>query len=106
MSLEYYGDSAINSVFDSIFMMGGVLLARRVPVWVSVAVVLGTEVLTTAIVRDGLALNTLMLLYPDRGNQGVAIVGLDRLTRHGRDAGRRPSLSPPEIRSGCPPDRW
>ena len=64
MSLEYYGDSAINSVFDSIFMMGGVLLARRVPVWVSVAVVLGTEVLTTAIVRDGLALNTLMLLYP------------------------------------------
>jgi hypothetical protein len=64
MSLEYYGDSAINSVFDSVFMMGGVLLARRVPVWVSVAVVLGTEVLTTAIVRDGLALNTLMLLYP------------------------------------------
>lgn len=64
MSLEYYGDSVINSVFDSLFMMGGVGLARRVPVRVSVAVVLGTEVLITVIVRDGLALNTLMLLYP------------------------------------------
>ncbi len=64
MSLDYYGDSAINSVFDSLFMMVGVILARRLPVWVSVAVVLGSEVLTTAIVRDGLALNTLMLLTP------------------------------------------
>jgi hypothetical protein len=64
MSLDYYGDSVLNSVWDSIFMMGGVLLAWRIPVWASAAIVLGTEVLTTAVVRDGLALNTLMLLYP------------------------------------------
>lgn len=64
ISLDYYGDSVINSVFDSIFMVLGFLIAARVPVWATVAVVLGTEALTTAVVRDGLALNTLMLLYP------------------------------------------
>lgn len=64
MSLDYYGDSVINSVFDSIFMLGGVFLARRVPLWASAGFVLGSEVLTTALVRDGLALNTLMLIYP------------------------------------------
>lgn len=64
ISLDYYGDSVLNSVWDSIIMMAGVLLARRVPVWVSVAVVLGTDTLATAVVRDGLALNTLMLIYP------------------------------------------
>ena len=64
ISLDYYGDSVLNSVWDSVIMMGGVLLARRVPVWLSVGVVLGTEALTAYMVRDGLALNTLMLLYP------------------------------------------
>lgn len=64
MSLDYYGDSALNSVADSVFMTLGFLIAARVPVWVSVVLVLGTEVLTTAIVRDGLALNTLMLTFP------------------------------------------
>ena len=64
ISLDYYGDSVINSVFDSLFMVLGVLIAARVPVWATVALVLGTEALTTAVVRDGLALNTLMLLYP------------------------------------------
>lgn len=64
ISLDYYGDSVVNSVWDSIIMMAGVVLARRVPIWVSVAVVLGTETLATAVVRDGLALNTLMVIYP------------------------------------------
>jgi len=64
ISLDYYGDSVINSVFDSLFMVLGYLIAARVPIWATVALVLGTEVLTTAVVRDGLALNTLMLLYP------------------------------------------
>lgn len=64
MSLDYYGDSVLNSVWDSIFMMGGVILARRLPIWATASIVLGSEVLTTAVVRDGLALNTLMLIYP------------------------------------------
>ena len=64
ISLDYYGDSVINSVFDTLAMMLGFGIARVAPVWVSVAVVVGFEVLTTALIRDGLALNVLMLLWP------------------------------------------
>ncbi len=64
ISLEYYGDSVVNSVADSGFMVAGFLIAARRPVWASIALVLGTEALTTSLVRDGLALDTLMLLWP------------------------------------------
>ena len=64
ISLDYYGDSVINSVFDTFAMMLGFGIARVAPVWVSVLVIVGFEVLTTAIIRDGLALNVLMLLWP------------------------------------------
>ena len=64
MSLDYYGDSVLNSVADSLFMLGGFWLASVIPVWASVAIVLGNEAFTTWMVRDGLALNTLMLIYP------------------------------------------
>lgn len=64
ISLDYYGDSVINSVFDILAMVAGFWLARKAPVWVSVAVVIGFEALTTWLIRDGLALNILMLLWP------------------------------------------
>ena len=64
MSLDYYGDSVINSVSDSLFMLVGFWLASVIPVWASFAVVLGSEAFTTWMVRDGLALDTLMLVYP------------------------------------------
>lgn len=64
MSLDYYGDSVINSVADSLFMLAGFWLASVVPAWASVAIVLGAEAYTTWMVRDGLALNTFMLISP------------------------------------------
>lgn len=64
ISLDYYGDSVINSVSDMIAMVIGFFLARWLPVWASVAIVIGFELLTLWIIRDGLALNVLMLLYP------------------------------------------
>lgn len=64
MSLDYFGDSVINSVADSVFMLAGFWLASAVPVWASVAIVVGAEAYTTWMVRDGLALNTLMLITP------------------------------------------
>lgn len=64
ISLDYYGDSVLNSVADIVAMLVGFWLAARLPVWASVAIVIGFEVLTTYLIRDGLALNIIMLLSP------------------------------------------
>lgn len=64
ISLDYYGDSVLNSVADILAMILGFILASRIPVWASVAIVIGFELLTMALIRDGLGLNVLMLLYP------------------------------------------
>lgn len=64
ISLDYNGDAVINSGVDILTMLLGFALARRLPVWASVTIVIGFEVLTTALIRDGLALNILMLLWP------------------------------------------
>jgi len=64
ISLDYYGDSVLNSVSDMLAMVLGFWLSARLPIWVSVTIVIGFEVLTMAIIRDGLALNVIMLLYP------------------------------------------
>jgi len=64
ISLDYYGDSVINSVADILAMVAGFFLARFIPVWASVALVIGFELLTIYLICDGLALNILMLLYP------------------------------------------
>lgn len=64
ISLDYFGDSVVNSVADIVAMWAGFALARFAPIWISVATVIGFEVLTAWIIRDGLALNVLMLLWP------------------------------------------
>lgn len=64
ISLDYFGDAVVNSVADILAMVAGFCLARLIPVWASVAVVVGFEVLTAIVIRDGLALNILMLLWP------------------------------------------
>ena len=64
ISLDYYGDSVLNTVSDVVAMWLGFALARVLPVWASVALAIFFEVLTGIIIRDGLALNVIMLLYP------------------------------------------
>ncbi len=64
ISLDYYGDSVLNSVADILAMVAGFYLARVIPVWASVVLVISFEVLTALVIRDGLALNVLMLLWP------------------------------------------
>ena len=64
ISLNYYGDSIINSVSDTLFMALGFVMARKLPIWVIVALALIFELGTGYIIRDNLTLNVIMLLHP------------------------------------------
>ena len=65
IALGYSGDSVLNSSFDVVFMILGFGLARRLPVWATVALGLGFELLTLVVIRDNLFLNILMLVAPN-----------------------------------------
>ena len=64
ISLGYVGDSVLNSVSDVIMMAAGFVLASRLPVWTSVALVVAAELALLLWVRDYLTLNILMLIHP------------------------------------------
>lgn len=64
MALGYNGDSVINSAADIVWMIVGFAIARRLPVWATVALAMGFELLTLLVIRDNLALNVLMLVAP------------------------------------------
>jgi len=64
ISLDYYGDSVLNVVADILAMVLGFFLASRLPVWVTVALIVLFEATTIWLIRDGLALNVLMLVWP------------------------------------------
>lgn len=64
IALGYTGDSVINSVADVAWMALGFAFARRAPVWMTVAVAVGFELLALWVIRDNLTLNVLMLISP------------------------------------------
>ena len=64
IAMGYTGDSVINSAFDVLWMILGFGIARRLPVWGTVAIALAFELLTLVVIRDNLTLNVLMLVAP------------------------------------------
>lgn len=66
VSTDYIGDSVVNSTADIVAMLIGFWMARKLPIWVNVAVIVGFELWTTLAIRDGLVLNVVMLLWPNQ----------------------------------------
>ena len=59
----YTGDSIINSISDTMAMIIGFIMARRLPVWAVVVTGLLLELFVAYMIRDNLTLNVMNLIH-------------------------------------------
>ncbi|MGQ0457519.1 MAG: DUF2585 domain-containing protein [Hyphomicrobium sp.] len=64
ISLDYYGDSVINSFADIGAMAIGFWLASTLPIRAVIAIAVASELIMAYVIRDNLLLNIVMLIYP------------------------------------------
>jgi Protein of unknown function (DUF2585) len=64
IALGYNGDSIINSVADMLSMTAGFFAASRLPLVLSVVLVITAEIAVAFVIRDNLILNIIMLVWP------------------------------------------
>ena len=64
LSLDYFGDSIINSLADIACCAGGFILAKKLGFWRSLSLFVLTEIVLFFWIRDSLVLNIIMLIYP------------------------------------------
>jgi membrane-bound metal-dependent hydrolase YbcI (DUF457 family) len=67
ISLNYFGDSIVNSLSDITCCALGFLLASRLRFWRSAAVFVLTEVVLILTIHDSLTINVIQLLWPIEG---------------------------------------
>jgi hypothetical protein len=66
ISLNYYGDSIVNSLGDILACIAGVLLASRLPARITIIGVVVIEIALLLWTRDNLTLNIIMLIHPSQ----------------------------------------
>lgn len=64
VAIGYTGDSILNSMSDILMMAAGFWLARKLPLWLTIAAAMALEMAALAAVRDNLTLNIWMFLAP------------------------------------------
>ncbi len=64
ISLDYFGDSIINSLADIAACASGFMIARYLRFWKSLAFFVATEIILILTIKDSLIINIIMLISP------------------------------------------
>jgi hypothetical protein len=64
ISFDYFGDSIVNSISDTLTMVVGFIVAYLLPVWSVVTLAVVMELALAYLIHDNLTLNAIMILHP------------------------------------------